>query len=294
MDKKALTDNLESRLDDFFGQDEEPVQKQATPHPPENKKFPLQELKAVVLSLDWEISDKSMDTFINQIDRLSISYKDDKMYMAFLSILGSLGRYINQRKVDSHPNAIKILISVFNSLEKIVLSKDIIDTEKNIILFGFMGTGKSAIARLLGERLDRPVVEMDEVIEEQEGMTISRLFAEKGEAYFRNRERELVGELSQAGGKIIATGGGVVLNPANIKDLRRSGVLICLNARAEVILKRVRDEVHRPLLEVGDRLEMIERILEDRRLLYDRIDHQIDTSDMTVDQVVEEVLTMVS
>lgn len=134
MDKKALTDNLESRLDNFFGQDEKPVQKKATPHPPENEKFPLQELKAVVLSLDWEISDKSMDSFINQIDRLSISYKKDKVYMAFLSILGSLGRYIKQRKANSHPNAIKILISVFNSLEKIVLSKDIIDTEKNIIL----------------------------------------------------------------------------------------------------------------------------------------------------------------
>ncbi|MDP8213729.1 MAG: shikimate kinase [Candidatus Euphemobacter frigidus] len=165
-------------------------------------------------------------------------------------------------------------------------------TEKNIVLFGFMGTGKSAIARLLGERLDRPVVEMDEVIEEQEGMTISRLFMEKGEAYFRNRERELVGELSQAGGKIIATGGGVILNPDNIRELKRNGVLICLTASPEVILKRVRDEVHRPLLEGGDRLEMIRKILEERRLLYDRIDHQIDTSDMTVEQVVEEIFTM--
>lgn len=134
MDKKALTDNIESNLDNFFGQDEEAIQHQKSPPGSEKKKFPLQELKAIVLSLDWEISDESMNAFINQIDKLSIMYKDDKVYMAFLSILGSLGRYIKQRKVDSHPDAIKILISVFNSLEKIVLSKDIIDTEKNIIL----------------------------------------------------------------------------------------------------------------------------------------------------------------
>ena len=162
--------------------------------------------------------------------------------------------------------------------------------EKNIVLFGFMGTGKTAIARLLGERLDRPVVEMDDLIEEREGTTISRIFAEKGEAYFRQQERELVMNLSREGGKIIATGGGVVLNPVNIRDFEKTGIAVCLTARPEVILKRVENETYRPLLEVENRLKKIEKLLASRRPFYDRVEHQISTSDLRVEEVVDRIL----
>ena len=164
--------------------------------------------------------------------------------------------------------------------------------EKNIVLFGFMGTGKTAIARLLGEQSGRPVVEMDDLIEEREGMTISRIFAEKGEAYFRQRERELVMDLSREGGKIIATGGGVVLNPDNIRDFEKTGIVLCLTARPGVILSRVENETHRPLLEVENRLEKIEKLLAARRPFYDRIEHQIDTSDLSVEEVVDCILVV--
>jgi len=165
------------------------------------------------------------------------------------------------------------------------------DNDRNIVLFGFMGTGKSAVARLLGERLNRPVVEMDAVIEEREGMTISRIFAERSESYFRRRERELVRELSREKGKIVAAGGGVVLDRDNIRNLRQNGLLICLTARPQVILQRVAGERHRPLLEKGDRLLTIEKLLEERRPDYDRIPCRIDTSDLTVDQVAETILS---
>ncbi len=164
--------------------------------------------------------------------------------------------------------------------------------EKNIVLFGFMGTGKTAIAHCLGDRLNCPVVEMDDLIEVREEMSISRIFAEKGERYFRQCERELVMDLSREGGKIIATGGGVILNPENIEDFKKTGIIFCLTARPEVIMSRVEKETHRPLLEVANRLERIKELLAARRPFYDRIEHRIDTSDLTVEEVVEHIIDM--
>lgn len=155
-----------------------------------------------------------------------------------------------------------------------------------------MGTGKSAVAHRLGEVLNRPVIEMDDLIEEREGMAISQIFAERGEDYFRRQERKLVRELSRQWGKIIATGGGVVLDQGNIRDLSREGSLICLTARPEVILNRVAAESHRPLLERADRLETIEKMLRSRRGCYETIPHQIDTSYLSLQEVVTRVLDL--
>lgn len=161
---------------------------------------------------------------------------------------------------------------------------------RNIVLFGFMGTGKTAVARLLGKKLDRPAVEMDALIEEREGMEISRIFAERGEEYFRQLERKLVRELAGLRGRVIATGGGVVLDPDNIRDLSRSGLPVCLTARPGVILERIAGENHRPLLERSDREETVKKMLAARRSSYEQIPHQIDTSDLSVEEVVERVL----
>ena len=166
------------------------------------------------------------------------------------------------------------------------------DGNPNIVLFGFMGTGKSAVARRLGERLDRPVIEMDALIEEREGMAISRIFAERGEEYFRKLERELVKELSARRGAVIATGGGVVLDPDNVSDLSRFGLPVCLNARTGVILSRVSRETHRPLLEGEGRAEKIERLLRLRKPFYRRIPHQLDTSDLSVEEVADRIVAL--
>jgi len=163
---------------------------------------------------------------------------------------------------------------------------------RNIVLFGFMGTGKSAVARELGRRLGRPVVEMDALIEKREGMAISRIFAEKGEAYFRAREGELVKELKETGGTIIAAGGGVVLDSAHLRDLGGNGFLVCLSARPEVVLRRVEKESHRPLLNGGDRLATIRNLLASRGRFYAAIEHQIDTSDLSVAEVAERVVAL--
>ena len=163
---------------------------------------------------------------------------------------------------------------------------------KNIVLFGFMGTGKSAVAHRLGAVLNRLVIEMDDLIEEQEGLAISQIFAERGEDYFRRQERKLVRELSRQRGKIIATGGGVVLDQRNIRDLSRGGWPVCLTARPEVILNRVAVASHRPLLERADRLETIEKMLRSRRGCYETIPHQIDTSDLNLQEVVTRILDL--
>ena len=163
--------------------------------------------------------------------------------------------------------------------------------EKNIVLFGFMGTGKTAIAHCLGDRLNYPVAEMDDLIEAREGMSISRIFAEKGERYFRRCERKLVIDLSREGGKIIATGGGVILNPENIEDFKKTGIIFCLTARPEVIMSRVEKETHRPLLEVENRLERIKELLCARQQYYDRIDHQIDTSEFSIARAADRILS---
>ncbi len=160
----------------------------------------------------------------------------------------------------------------------------------NIVLVGFMCTGKTAVGQKLAVRLHREFVDMDQVIEEREGRDIPTIFRESGEPYFRTLERALVQELAARESLVIATGGGVVLNPANIEDFRRTGVVICLTAPPDVILQRVGHDPHRPLLQAEDRAARIRALLDARRPFYEAIEDRVDTRDRTPEQVAEEVL----
>lgn len=164
-------------------------------------------------------------------------------------------------------------------------------TAANIILVGFMGTGKSAVGRLLAEKMRRQFVDMDALIEERAGKPISRIFAEEDEARFRQMERGLVIELAGRSGLVIAAGGGVVLNPDNIRDFSRTGQVVCLAATPEEILRRVKDAARRPLLaKSADKLAEIRRLLQVRQPRYDAIPHRIDTTGKTVAEVAEDIL----
>jgi shikimate kinase len=163
---------------------------------------------------------------------------------------------------------------------------------RNVVLVGFMGTGKTAVGKLLAVRLGLTFVDMDRVIEERGGMAISRIFAEQGEPYFRALERSLVQELSRRQGLVIATGGGVVLDPDNVADYALSGLVVCLTAAPDVILKRVEKDSHRPLLEQGDKAARILKLLEARRTLYGAIPHQIDTSALTPEAVADRIVAL--
>jgi len=160
----------------------------------------------------------------------------------------------------------------------------------NVVLMGFMGTGKTAVGRRLAERLGYRLVDMDEIIERREGRSIAEIFADDGEKYFRRVEREVVRELANRDGLVVSTGGGVVLDPRNVDDLAASGVAVCLNASPETILERVEEEGHRPLLEQGRKAERIRSILEARREHYARVPHQIETDHLTVEEVVDAIM----
>ncbi|MCK4564807.1 MAG: shikimate kinase [Verrucomicrobia bacterium] len=150
-------------------------------------------------------------------------------------------------------------------------------SKQNIVLVGFMGTGKTTVGRLLSEQTGMPLVDMDALIEERAGKTINEIFAEDGEPHFRKLEREMVQELASQNSQVISTGGGIVLNPDNIADFEKTGLVVCLLADAETVLDRVRHDSTRPLL-VGDKETRITELLETRKPLYEAITHSIDTS----------------
>lgn len=163
--------------------------------------------------------------------------------------------------------------------------------QQNIVLVGFMGTGKTVTGRVLAERTGMKLVDMDSLIEERAGKAISDIFADEGEAAFRVMERELVQELSTQSGLIISTGGGIVLNPDNIADFEKTGLTVCLSAPADVIFERVENDTTRPLLS-GDKKEQIRTLLEKRRPLYDAIVHQVDAGCLGPEERADEILRM--
>ncbi|HMP90014.1 MAG TPA: shikimate kinase [Kiritimatiellia bacterium] len=167
--------------------------------------------------------------------------------------------------------------------------------ERNIILVGFMGTGKSSAGRLIAERLGLEFIDMDDEITRREGCSIPDIFRDRGEPAFRAIERDLVVELSNRTGLVISTGGGIVLNPDNILDFSRKGLVVCLQASPETVLRRVEKDQNRPLLQGGDRMAKINELLAKRKTLYDAIPAQIDTEGHTpadtADAVIRHYLT---
>lgn len=149
--------------------------------------------------------------------------------------------------------------------------------KRNIVLVGFMGSGKTTVGRLIAEKTGMPLLDMDALIVERAGKSINDIFAEDGEPHFRALEREIAIELANGECQIVSTGGGIVLNPDNITDFEKTGLVVCLLADSETVLERVRHDSSRPLL-AGDKETKILELLESRKSLYASITHKIDTS----------------
>lgn len=158
-----------------------------------------------------------------------------------------------------------------------------------MVLTGFMGTGKTTVGQVLARRLDRPFVDTDAVIEQRHG-PIPEIFAEHGEVRFREIEREVAAQLASERALVIATGGRMLLDPANAEALEATGVVVCLVASVDEILARVAEGglAARPLLEGPDPRGRIEALLRERRRGYARFP-QVRTDGRSPEDVAEDI-----
>ncbi|MBP2654762.1 MAG: aroK [Firmicutes bacterium] len=163
---------------------------------------------------------------------------------------------------------------------------------KNVVLIGFMGTGKTSTGRLLAARLGRPFIDVDKELEAENGMTIAEMFALYGEAHFRHKEAEFISRVSRRHNAIIATGGGVVLNPLNLKHLASNSVVISLSASLDTILERTSRRDTRPLLNRPDRAEFVAKLLDERRELYQNAAYIVNTDGISPQLVVERIIVL--
>ncbi|MBI5387889.1 MAG: shikimate kinase [Verrucomicrobia bacterium] len=161
---------------------------------------------------------------------------------------------------------------------------------RNLALAGFMGTGKSSVGRFVAAQLCFRFVDTDHLIEQRASKTISEIFDHDGEPAFRALEGEVVQELAQREKTVISTGGGLIVNPANLASLKEHALVVCLCAPAETIYERVRYASHRPLLRETEPLETIRRLLVQREPFYREADVLVSTDQRSVREVATHIL----
>lgn len=161
----------------------------------------------------------------------------------------------------------------------------------NILLIGFMGTGKSTISRRLNKLLHMKEIDTDKLIVEREGMSISDIFAQKGEEAFRNMETELLKELKSERNLIISCGGGMALRDENASIMKEVGTVVWLTAKPETILKRVEHDDSRPLLRGNKNVDFISDLLNKRNSKYTAAaDFSVATDNRSIQSICEEII----
>lgn len=160
----------------------------------------------------------------------------------------------------------------------------------NIVLTGFMGTGKTVVGKLLAEKLSYQYIDTDESIEKDTGLKISEIFKNKGESYFREAESKVIILVSMLDKAVIATGGGVPLNKDNMKELEKTGKIVCLRAKPETIYERLKGDSTRPLLKKPDPMLEIKELLQSREKYYKRCWLVIDTDTLKPEEITEKLI----
>jgi len=163
---------------------------------------------------------------------------------------------------------------------------------RNIILTGFMGTGKTAAGRLIAQELGLRFVDTDNEIEKRAGVSVRNIFSRFGEAHFRDLEKSLCQEIADQQGQVVATGGGMPVDPENRRLLNSAGVVICLRCEAREILKRVGNGNERPMLQATDSTQRVNQLLQERESAYATFPFHLDTTHLSVESVVERVLAV--
>ncbi len=165
----------------------------------------------------------------------------------------------------------------------------------NVVLTGFMGTGKTVVGKALARAMDRPFYDTDKLITELENDSIARIFQVKGEEYFRGLERRVVRDVAQKNNCIIATGGGAIVEKVNFDALSSKGIIICLTAEPATVLLRTAPASDRPLLlKSKDAISTIRGLMKKRRPHYAMADYTIDTTSLSVDEVVAKIQNLLN
>jgi len=157
---------------------------------------------------------------------------------------------------------------------------------RSIVLIGQMGAGKTAVGRRLANWLDLPFTDADSEIEEAAGQSIKEIFAEHGEAYFREGERKVIARLLDGGPQVLATGGGAYMNSQTRDAIKAHGISVWLKADLRVLLKRVGRRDHRPLLAVGDPEAVMKKLMAERGPIYAKADITVESRDVPHDIIV--------
>lgn len=162
--------------------------------------------------------------------------------------------------------------------------------EKNILLIGFMGTGKSTVSGELHERTGMEEIDLDEYISEKAGMTINEIFEQKGEAYFRDFESLCLTEAVEGGGKIISCGGGTVIRRENVTQMKQNGRVVLLTALPETVYQRVKENNDRPVLNGNMNVAYIAGLMEKRKEYYRQAaDVTVSTDGKSVEEICSEI-----
>ncbi|MBN1287092.1 MAG: AAA family ATPase [Anaerolineae bacterium] len=162
--------------------------------------------------------------------------------------------------------------------------------DENIIITGFMGTGKSTVGPVVADMLNMRFVDMDPIIEARAGMTIPEIFEKRGEKIFRVMEGVVCHDLAKERGLVIATGGGALLDPGNRNVLGQTGLIICLTASLETILQRLADATDRPLIATPDQARQIKALIDWRKPYYDALPAHVDTTGLSVPEAANRVV----
>ncbi|ATO50871.1 shikimate kinase [Brevibacillus laterosporus] len=158
----------------------------------------------------------------------------------------------------------------------------------NIILIGFMGTGKSTVGEQLAQQLQYERCDLDEEIVKATGKTISQIFAKDGEEMFRQLESDVLRRLIDGNRRVIITGGGAVLRPENVQVMLQHGIVVALTAEEQEIIRRVEQDQNRPLLQ-GNVKVKVRELLQARAGAYDFAPIQVDTTGKTIEEIVDEI-----
>ncbi|GAB4227491.1 MAG: shikimate kinase [Methyloligellaceae bacterium] len=162
--------------------------------------------------------------------------------------------------------------------------------KRSIVLIGLMGAGKTAIGRRLATRLGLDFTDADSEIEQAAGASISDIFAEHGEAHFREGEKKVIARLLKNGPQVLATGGGAYMNAETRRNIARSGIAVWLKGDLDVLLERVKRRDNRPLLKEGDPEETMKKLMAERYPVYGKADITVQSRDVPHDVIVGEII----